>query len=787
MRLTQSLARANRISLGLLASAVALGFASWLPRPEYPSRDALRVLKSLQAAIEAQGQSALKLNRPPMGSQAMLAWATYWALEGSPKSSTLPVQGADFVHPVQRALQRGEYAPIAASPLVDSLVSTDLSGSSFATQPCPLAVPAPASTLEALNRYWKPRCPVRSLDIQDLAVQLKEHLASCRNRDVRPLIYNAIWVSIAQCHKDDPASLRLILNERAGCSRTMVDLRLRLVSLQADLTQDPAAEAKRKVEMEAWKLIIETANPELLGQRLEQAIGTAQHSAAAEAGAVRLFWQELLTGKVLVGASILVLAILQWLLGISQRIARRNVTPDQLAALDTVWFPVDASRGGILVKVLLFSIAPLASAAMAGLRARAGVYAAIPLAVLAAGCGWEFFVWLRLRAALLAARSSFATAAPAASAVIGQPDEVSDLVVELRDGPIITVQVEAPNRTVTAGNVHLPDGLREQVRAFHTGMMSRFQARLARDLNAEGEDSAAPPFTVEQQEQLGELLFRAVFTDERMVSYGVWAAASGRRRLRLRIDTSLSWIPWELLRDPYQKSWLALANDTYLVREILSPVYNQPSVVHEKGLSVLAVGATPSNLPRLDVRREQKILENALTGNGHLQWVDGDAAAVLELLDDVAAGYHVFHFAGHGSFDGQAGVLYWGTQLSQKITVEELSTLLARHRTIRLVVLNSCQGAASGQDASSPSVASALVKRGVPAVLAMQVPILDAMALDAAQTFYRSLTRDVPIDEAVTALRRALDTKKLDWAAPVLMVANAQRPIFVRGPNPEMT
>ena len=63
--------------------------------------------------------------------------------------------------------------------------------------------------------------------------------------------------------------------------------------------------------------------------------------------------------------------------------------------------------------------------------------------------------------------------------------------------------------------------------------------------------------------------------------------------------------------------------------------------------------------------------------------------------------YHVFHYIGHGGYDPQAddGVLMLeGTnQRGQQVSGQDLGVLLHDHRTLRLAVLNSCEGARGGR------------------------------------------------------------------------------------------
>lgn len=349
--------------------------------------------------------------------------------------------------------------------------------------------------------------------------------------------------------------------------------------------------------------------------------------------------------------------------------------------------------------------------------------------------------------------------------------------MELRPGSVrIELGDERPD-----GRLDLPPDLEARADAFRRGLREAARSRLARQIgDAEPESAPGPEVS---PDALGEELFRAVFRDKLYVAYSNWRKLEEPLRLRLRVATELAWIPWELLRDPAD-DWLALANNLTFVREVYSEARWPAVRVRAGELRVLGVGASPIALPKLDVDHERKELGRALEGAGTLTWIDGDTSKALAAIDRLASETpHVFHFAGHGAFDRASGTgsLYWGTGQSDVVTARKLATLVSKHATIRLVVLNACEGATGGKDADSPSIANVLVKLGAPAVLAMQAPILDSTAVDAARSFYGSLSRGVPVDVAVTELRRMLYVQGREWAVPVLTMARPEAPLFVSG------
>ena len=101
--------------------------------------------------------------------------------------------------------------------------------------------------------------------------------------------------------------------------------------------------------------------------------------------------------------------------------------------------------------------------------------------------------------------------------------------------------------------------------------------------------------------------------------------------------------------------------------------------------------------------------------------------------------WHIFHFIGHGGFDPDSGgliVLADEAGRRQDLPALSLARLLDGHRWLKIVLLNSCEGARGSESDIFSSTAAQLVRRGIPAVLAMQYEITDQAAIEFARSFY---------------------------------------------------
>ena len=137
--------------------------------------------------------------------------------------------------------------------------------------------------------------------------------------------------------------------------------------------------------------------------------------------------------------------------------------------------------------------------------------------------------------------------------------------------------------------------------------------------------------------------------------------------------------------------------------------------------------------------------------------------------------WHIFHFIGHGGFDARRdeGVLALADERGQAnlLSASQLARLLTSHRSLRLVLLNACQGGKGSSRDLFSSTAATLARRGIPAVLAMQEEITDGAAIQLTRTFYRALARGQPVDAALSAARTAISlstAQTLEWGTPIL-------------------
>ena len=109
-----------------------------------------------------------------------------------------------------------------------------------------------------------------------------------------------------------------------------------------------------------------------------------------------------------------------------------------------------------------------------------------------------------------------------------------------------------------------------------------------------------------------------------------------------------------------------------------------------------------------------------------------------------------------------------------------IGTVLHDHRSLRLAVLNSCEGARNSRTDPFAGVAATLIRHGIPAVVAMQFEITDEVAITFAGAFYSALAEGFPVDAAVAEARKAIyaQPNDVEWGTPVLYMRSPDGRLF---------
>ena len=369
--------------------------------------------------------------------------------------------------------------------------------------------------------------------------------------------------------------------------------------------------------------------------------------------------------------------------------------------------------------------------------------------------------------------------------------EYDDFWVEFspRAGKGYDVDARAPDGETARGEFELPFTDEQLEQAVHT-LGSTRAATTTRDI---GEVTAERRLTAEQ---LGGTLADALLSGPTGALYTAArsAAVAHGRGVRLWLSLGkapgLLSVPWEFLY--LQPTFLASQRKTPIVRFLRTDAPVAPRRI-EKEVRILGVIASPDGLPKLKVDLERQRVDKALEKARQnrevtVDWLEPATPKALRLkLQE--GDYHILHFIGHSGYtedtegaDG-GGVIFLENEDHSKaqISDSQLVNLLGDQDSLRLVVLNSCEGARTSVRDPFAGIATSIVALGIPAVVAMQFEITDDAAITFAEELYGSLiAREDPIDVAVAEARKAVFTEvnETEWATPVLFLRNEDGRLF---------
>lgn len=372
--------------------------------------------------------------------------------------------------------------------------------------------------------------------------------------------------------------------------------------------------------------------------------------------------------------------------------------------------------------------------------------------------------------------------------------EVSVLVLPHREPDTYTVRVDSSVAGTTAYKLKLPFTLEQLIGILPGITTARGQAM----------PSAARATSGMNERDVGEKMFDALFQGEGrdvLVATKAHADAETARGndtgVRVRITMNpydsgmedVAQLPWELMCEA-KKTPFVISDKTPLVRsfDVLHPAVSRP---FDGTLNILVVMSNPNDTTRLKLIAERNQIEQSLKpANVSVDYVAPSRKAIGNQLGE--KDYHVVHFMGHGDFDSKTGGVLLlesadGKGNPDRLTGEDFATMLATE-PLRLVYLNACKTGQTGEadDQHAPGtrhpfsgVASALIKQGVPAVIAMQFPISDTAAINFATTFYTRIAQQFPVEAAMAQARSALYTDDIpEWMTPVLYMRSRDGVLF---------
>ena len=238
-------------------------------------------------------------------------------------------------------------------------------------------------------------------------------------------------------------------------------------------------------------------------------------------------------------------------------------------------------------------------------------------------------------------------------------------------------------------------------------------------------------------------------------------------RLRLHLPASLAVLPWEFLCTKDGK-FLATSSETPISRYLDLAQPPKPLTCPPQ-IRILAVIPQNSGLEVSAERRLLKKMSAKLSGHLIVNFLEGAATSAAIRKELAKNAYHIFHYAGHGLFQTKEtaeAFIYLDDEieLTRAMSAPDFAEFFSDYPSLRLVVLNACQGAARSSYQALAGAAPQLVLAGVPAVAAMQYTIANDDAVLFATEFYNRLCDERNGGQVEVALAMARKALKQDGA-----------------------
>ncbi len=271
-------------------------------------------------------------------------------------------------------------------------------------------------------------------------------------------------------------------------------------------------------------------------------------------------------------------------------------------------------------------------------------------------------------------------------------------------------------------------------------------------------------------EVFGSLLYETIFHGE-VGNFFEQSLGSLSSSERLRVQLSfaggvaeLARLPWEYLHRPdtetrpglFLATAVNLVLSRYLPLQAARPRALQPE---DSPLRVLIVVSKPTDLgPVLDAVVVETIqnLQSRFPVKVHLL-EKPTLDRLLEKLGEHAP--HVLHFIGHARFDpakDQGAIALLGPDETSAAWYPDqvFAESFAQARAMpRVFFLQACEGAAIDLSANFAGLAPKLIRAGAQALVGMQYPVTNEVAIVFSRAFYGELLRGQPLDHAAQAAR----------------------------------
>ncbi|OPY72222.1 MAG: CHAT domain protein [Syntrophorhabdus sp. PtaU1.Bin002] len=276
----------------------------------------------------------------------------------------------------------------------------------------------------------------------------------------------------------------------------------------------------------------------------------------------------------------------------------------------------------------------------------------------------------------------------------------------------------------------------------------------------------------EQIEVFGSHLYKVLFNGKVDTAFkAVYDTIQTEERLRLILEfepeaRDLATLPWEYIYYPDKEDergfQIATKSKLILTRHVPLTISEKDLKPREKPLRICIVVSQPTDEYEVKSQDVINAMENLKKERpediGLSTILQPDNKSFGENIGKLAP--HVLHFIGHGQWDPEnrkGKLAFVSAETGKAVWIDDkgFSDYFEDFQP-RLIFLHACEGARSESYEGFRGVALQLVYSKVPAVVAMQYPIENKVAIAFANKFYKSIGEGKPVDVAVQEGRHEL-------------------------------
>lgn len=294
--------------------------------------------------------------------------------------------------------------------------------------------------------------------------------------------------------------------------------------------------------------------------------------------------------------------------------------------------------------------------------------------------------------------------------------------------------------------------------------------------------------------QLGGKLFNLIFNNtcaSKFHDFFDCANSNKPLRILLEIESDLPHIealPWEFLcvpTDSKRNGCVKFSTNGKLSFSRKKDLHSSPSIINldEKPIRVLVVVANIENIGRVQyesITKKAEEIQNRNKDKVNFDYLyDATNISIIEKINLFKP--HIFHFIGHGKAndDNEKLAIFDGSGTGFPEWIDSKNIGWFNNHKVDLAIIQACESGRNSQVHKFKGIASRILQKNIPIVIAMQHKVSNYTANIFSEKFYELFfEEDFSVEKSVQLARFKVESEtmygkyKIDFATPVLYITD---------------